>query len=32
MTYLIFQSELSIEDNQIKSWTPKRNPRTNNKK
>lgn len=32
MTYLIFQSALSIENNQIKSWAPKRNPKTNNKK
>lgn len=32
MTYLIFQSEILTEDNKIKSWAPKTNPKTNSAK
>ncbi len=32
MTYLIFESKLSAMNNQIKSWAPKRNPKTNSTK
>lgn len=32
MTYLIFESELLMEEGRIKTWAPKRNPKTNSTK